>query len=362
MITSIECSAQKQHDLDSLINKTYPQFNDLLFKASEESNDCLLDIYRNYLLQKAKSENNKLERARAYYYFITWEDFEKDLLYSDSIIEATLDSNHKKYPTNGYLIKASLYYYSGDYNNALDNFIVANKWAEEKKDRLHILETEQGIAAIKNIWGLHDEALEIYKSSYDDILLRPNYLEEHYDEYMTVANDLSLSYIRNKKPDSAIGIIDAAMQHAIKNQDSVTYFDLGRVQATANFYLKKYPQAQDSLIKYLDKHDAYELSHCYYMLGKIAQYKNEKYKTYDYFKKIDSLRQEHNDPFPELKEVYNELYKEAGKDQEIEKQLYFINKLIEVDSVLDLNYTNINNQMRKGYDIPKLKNEKQYLI
>lgn len=43
-----------------------------------------------------------------------------------------------------------------------------------------ILET----AAIKNTWGLHEDALKIYKTIYADLVKTPNYKEDLYEHYI----------------------------------------------------------------------------------------------------------------------------------------------------------------------------------
>ncbi len=346
---------------DSLQNKTFEQLNTLTDKAFQNKKTTLLSIYRDYHLKKAKKEHNNLEIARAYYSFIGWENIEHDLKYSDSIIGITKNSQYKSYPTTGYLIKARLYYFNSDFNKALDNYIIANEWADIKQDKPLQIETTQGIAAIKNIWGLHEEALDIYKSNYADIINTPNYTNTVYDDYILLANDLSLSYIRNNKPDSALVIAEKAMKQAKLHKDDLGYYDLVKVHATANYYLKKYPQAIDSLLKFSSKYSDLVLSDSYYMIAKIHQYQNRKALTINYFEKIDSIHSIINDAFPELKEVYNELFKYAGEKGNREKQLYYINQLIAVDSILDLNYKNVNDKMRSDYDIPKFKKEKTAL-
>ena len=357
----LQLAISQETNKDSLKTKTFKELIDLSEIAYQKGDTTLLSTYRNYHLYKAKLEHNNLEIARAYNYFITWENFEIDIMYSDSIINVTKNSDHEAYPTNGYLLKANLYYYNSDFNKALDNFIIANKWAEKKQYKPLQTEATHGIAAIKNIWGLHEEALEIYRTNYSDIINTPNYITTHYDDYILLATDLSLSYIRNHKPDSALVILEQAMKQAELAKHESGYYDLGKVQATANYYLKKYPQTQDSLIKFLPRYSGLVLSDSYYMLGKIAQYQNDYSLLMNYFEKIDSIHKRIHDPFPELKEVYNELIKEAIKKGNKDQQLYYIDQLITVDSILNINYTTVNNKVRSDYDIPKLKKEKQEL-
>lgn len=357
----VALTIQCQNKSDSLQTKTYKELNDLTVKATDNSDSIRLNTYRNYHLKKAKTEQNNIEIARAYYSFISWENLATDLKYCDSIISITENSKHEAYPTQGYLVKAQLYYYSSDFNKALDNYIIASEWANKKKFKPLQIEVELGIAAIKNIWGLHKDALDIYRKNYTGIINTPNYSETYYDDYMPLATNLSLSYIRNNKPDSASVILETALKEAKAHKDSISYYDLIKVHATANFYLKKYPQALDTLHKFSSKYSGLVLADSYYMIGKIYQYKNDERKLIGYFKKIDSIHNALNDPFPELKEVFNILYKDAIKNNNKDKQLYYLNQLLAVDSTLHKNYININRKVYSDFDIPNLKKEKQQL-
>lgn len=197
---------------DTLANKSYKELNKLSNHAFENSYEQLLNLYRGYHLNKAKKEINNLEIARAYYFFISWENMEKDIKYCDSIVNITQNSTHRAYPTQGYLIKAILYYNNSEYSNALDNYITANEWAKIKKYKPLQMDALLGIANIKNVWGLHDEALEIYRTYYTEIINSPDYIVEQYDDYMLMFHNLSLSYIRNHKPDSALMIAKLGMK------------------------------------------------------------------------------------------------------------------------------------------------------
>ncbi|PQV48812.1 AraC-like DNA-binding protein [Jejuia pallidilutea] len=346
---------------DSLQGKSYKELIDSTDEAFYNNDTTLLNIYRNYHLKKARAEKNNLEMARAYYSYIGWENLSSDLAYSDSLIEITKNEKYDAYPTTGYLLKAKLYYNHHNYNKALDNYITALRLSETKKDKVGELEAVLGIAAIKNVWGLHEEALDIYRKNYFDIIKSPHYLRDYYYEYVQLTNNFSLSLIRNNKLDSALMIARDGMKATKDINDLQNYYDLGKVHATANFYLKKYPQALDSLLKFSSNYSDGILMDSYFMIGKIYQYQNKDSLMIESFKRIDSIHKIIKDPYPELRKVYNELFKYAGQSEDKEQQLYYINQLLTVDSVLDINYTNVNEKMRMDYDIPKFKKEKRIL-
>ncbi len=347
---------------DSLYGQSFEELRSRLDRALNIENQDLYDVYCIYNLKKAKAENNNLEIARAYYNFITWDNFEQDILYSDSIILVAKDINHKAYPTSGYLTKANLYYDNSNYENALENFIIAHQWAKKKQDKILQFDAINGIAAIKNIWGLHEEALDIYRENFEDILAIPDYINSRYKDYIILATNFSYSLIRNNKLDSARVISQVAMEKAYGYKDDIAFYDLNKVHATANFYLKNYTHAKDSLLKYMVHYSDFDKADSHYMLGKIYQAQHQEESTIKHFKKVDSLYKIIKEPFPELKTVYNELFLYSKRFDDKNAQLYYLDQLISVDSVLDINYRNINKKVRLEFDIPNLKREKKELL
>lgn len=116
-----------------------------------------------------------------------------------------------------------------------------------------------------------------------------------------LSTNLSLSYIRTSKSDSALAILKSAMKVALKKNDISTYYDLVMVHATANFYLEKYPETLDSLHKFISNYSGVVLVDRYYLMGKIHQYRNNKPLMLKYFKRIDSIHKNIKQSFSTIK-------------------------------------------------------------
>jgi AraC-like DNA-binding protein len=65
---------------------------------------------------------------------------------------------------------------------------------------------------------------------------------------------------------------------------------------------------------------------------------------------------------PETKEVYSKLINHYKIIHDSKNQLISVNKLLQIDSILDRNYKYINNKLEYDYDRPNLIKEKELLI
>lgn len=98
-------------------------------------------------------------------------------------------------------------------------------------------------------------------------------------------------------------------------------------------------------------------------LQNIIFKKQKKRKThFRYFIKLDSNIQKTDNLFPELKEVYTYIinyYKEKGDN---EKQLFYIERFLKVNTKLDEQFKYLSSELPKKYEIPNLIQEKEKVI
>ena len=150
-------------------------------------------------VSKARKENNGIEVARGHYYRVVIEEPDLAMAYSDSIILATKNSNHLNYPTLGYILKGHLHYGSGNFQEALDNFLKAYNLALKKGNDEHQREISIAIAAIRNLHGQHSAAADLYRKSLDLLKKKKNFEITHYEDYITLLYNLSsVSYTHSE--------------------------------------------------------------------------------------------------------------------------------------------------------------------
>ena len=119
---------------DSLKNKSYEEYASLFYKNQNDSIKAFK--YANLYLLKAKNEKNIIRIANAYSLLATTCINPKyGIVYSDSIINLTINiKNNSSYPALGYIQKGILNEQLGNYDDALNFYLTANKLALKSKN------------------------------------------------------------------------------------------------------------------------------------------------------------------------------------------------------------------------------------
>ncbi|WPZ00048.1 helix-turn-helix domain-containing protein [Christiangramia sp. OXR-203] len=340
------------------VNSSFTELHELEAAAMADSKIDELNKIVEVHLQKAKKENDPVELARAYYYRILTEKPERAIIYSDSMIEITENSEHPNYPTLGYILKANVLYDQGKFQPALDNFLKAYNLALEKNNMDDQREISLAIAAIRNINGQHYAAADLYKRSLNLLKQKSNSTENYYEDYSTLLYNLSLTYLRLSQLDTSKYYVQKGIDLSRLENKEEDFKDFVLVDAQINFYKKDFKRAKDTLLKYIDDFDGTSKAIKLYYLGKIEKnYGNDKVAL-TYFKTIDSIVSSTEDPFNEVKDVYQQLIINSVLEDEEKEQIGYIEKLIYYDSVLSSEHENIANQAIVAYDIPDLKRQK----
>ncbi len=348
-------------ELDSLKNKSYKEIEDIFYKAQEEDT-ILAKKCAEIFLERGKKNKDSIDIARGYRFLAYTNNKQKALQYADSIIWVTKNSSHKSYPTRGYIFKGFLLYDLGNYKEALDNFLLGLPLAHEKNNINHIIFLKGAIAALKNRWGVYSEALDMYHEELKIIKEQPNYKENHKRAYLSTLHNMANSYLKNELYDSALLYTNKGIKESLELRDSLSYFKITFLKGIAFFYKGEYNKA---LIDFNESRPYLNPSSSminYYYTGELYNKLNQKDIAFVNMIKVDSLFQETRDEFPELTKAYRFLVDYYKEKSDSKNQLLYIEKLVEVDSILNSNYIYINTLIKDKYDIPQLIKEKEQII
>jgi AraC-like DNA-binding protein len=343
------------NDLRSL---SFNEIKDLENEALDEDNMDLLKNLTQAHEQKARTENNNIEIARAFYYRTIFEEPKIALLYSDSIIQVTKSSNHLSYPTLGYLLKGHIYYNLSKFQLALNNYLAAYELSLEKENTEQQREISIAIAAIRNINGQHYAAAELYKRSLNLLMRQNNFDRIHYEEFIALLFNLSTTHLRLQEIDSAKYYAKKGIDQSIIFKDKSNLRDFVLLDAQINYYYKDYLKAKDTLLKYVDSLEGTNKAIKLYYLGKIEEKLGKSVIALRYFEDIDTILSETGDPFVEIKDAYQQLIHGSLLNEDKHKQIEYMEKLIYYDSILSSRQGNIFNKATFSYDIPYLKHQK----
>ncbi|MCM4153620.1 AraC family transcriptional regulator [Arenibacter sp. N53] len=355
------CFAQEPTSMKEIkiLNLTYNEIMELEDEAYENNELDRLRILTDIHIRKAKKEDNLLEIASGYYYRTIIEEPELAVTYSDSIILATADSDDSKYPTFGYILKAINLYDLGDYRQAMHNYLAAYNLAVQKKNYEDQLTCSMAIAAIRNINGQPHAAADIYTRSLNSLKKKRDYEDSHYDDYMLLMYNLSLAHLRLSQLDSARYYIESGVRKAISVNDTLEYRDFVLVGAQLDYYEGNFQKAKDTLIKYTNQLEGNSKAMKLYYLGKMAQNSGDHPIAITYFQQIDSIVEVTKKPFDEIKDVYQQLIRHYGLQDDQQREIESIEKLIFFDSLMTKDHKGVLMQATMAYDIPYLKLQKK---
>jgi AraC-like DNA-binding protein len=215
------------------------------------------------------------------------------------------------------------------------------------------------IAAIRNLNGQPHAAADIYTRSLKLLKKEKDYENSHKEDYILLMYNLSLAHLRLSQLDSSRQYYNAGLEKAISENDTIEYRDFVLVGAQLDYYEKNFQKARDTLLKYTHLLEGNSKAMKLYYLGKIAQQTGNNILAISYFQQIDSIVQETNKPFDAIKDVYQQLVMYYGLNDDQQREIESIEKLIYFDSLITTEQKGIIQQATVAYDLPYLKQQKK---
>lgn len=360
LITTTLFSQKKEHFVipDSLKLMSF----ETLEKRFDNSlmNKVKLHLYAKTYYQKSKLQNDKIIKANGMYmaaYIAVNNTI--SLQYADSIIALTKNGNDIQYPGKGYIFKSNVFFTNDQLNKALSNILEAEKYSNKTGNPKQKILVKQQIGLIKIELGKPKEALPLILENY-------NYFKSQYinsPEFIYSAWILSDIYNRLKKPNIALFYIDVILRDIKKDNRYYKYFLLNK---GVSYHLKKKYIESNSLLDksiLLLKNDKLNLAISYYYRGENVLYGEKNIlKSKQYFEKVDSILVTTNEFSTLLRNNYINLIEISKKLKEDKQQLYYLNRLIEIDKRLNRNNIILTENINHNYDTPLLLSEKEQVI
>jgi len=350
---------------DSLLIKSYEYLENQFYENEYDFREKARS-YADAYLKKGKLENDTIQIARGYklisYLFIDSEEIPSILKYCDSIINITKNSKHRSYPAYGYYQKGVWLFEQGNYKEALDNYLIAKKYATERNNKNQLNNIKLVIAALKDRYGEYEESIILYNQYLDYIMNIDNFKEDHPQIYLAGIYNVANGYLRLRKLDSADVYINRGLEESKILNDTSSYYDFLSSLGTTLYFKKDYEKAINILNEAIPHRKNYGLAICYFNKAECLKNLGEIDKSIIFFKKSDSIYQETKYVFPGLRKVYESLIDDAKSKDNIQDQLLYIERLLETDSILDSDFEYISKNIIRKYDTTLLLDEKQLII
>ncbi|WP_175392730.1 helix-turn-helix domain-containing protein [Aquimarina megaterium] len=352
-------------NFNSIINKDYNFIKRMYYENKPDS--MLSRFYANAYISKGKLELNHKELVNGYELMSYLYKNQIGVQYADSIIVMANKFPDENYFAKGHLVKGNQFYLQRNFKKSLDNYLNAYEFATKINDQKLIHSINHVIGLLKSRVGNYDEALKIFRENYK--YYSKSYSAQNYDVepyYMASVFTLSDAYRRINQLDSAsffnnLGYNKSSLSNNLRYKN---YFIFN--EGINQYSKKNYTATIDSLsivLPYLVKiNDKPNMAYANSFLGKAFYKIGNTSIAIDYLKKVDEIYFLTNDIHPELRDSYEILINHFKVKGDKEKQLEYIEKLLDLDSTLLENYKYLWEKINKSYDTSNLTHEKELII
>lgn len=321
--------------------------------------------YAEAYLKKGIADKDIIRQADAYYFLSLIHSHALAERYTDSIILLTQTLKHETYPARGYVRKALVLERMGRKKEALNALLTAYDHATANNNAVQMLELQYHLGLVKNSLEEYGEALDIFRTYSRIAGERYKAGKSVADTYIRGLFALGDAYNRNGKYDSAILINRKGLELALQEKNSLkpVYFTFS--MGITAYLEKRYGSSLDSLRKALAVFktgaDRGNLLMCYLYMGKVYRDQGHADEAVRYFKKTDSMVAKTAYVAPEIRNGYESLIDHYRETKDLTNQLYYINRLLAVDSLLYSDYKYLEKNMNKKYTTRQLNLEKTKL-
>ena len=341
---------------DSLKKYSYEELHNLMINRKLDKSILYSKVY----LLKAKKEDN-IEKTVDGYFLVGMmlNNFELNLKYADSAIEFVKNRNTIDL-AYVYLRKGRLYYDEKRLKEALNCYLIANKYSKNVSVYLsdNIIFS---IGTIKNSQGHYEEAITIFKKCEEHAR------ETKFSDYLRYLLALSEAYHRLNKVELSNKYIEKGISSYKKYDSGVFYLPYFISNRGKNYYKsKQYKNAIQDLtisLKEIQKNNDFSnyAENCFY-IGECYHEMKQDSKAIPYYKKVDSVFVAKNDIYPLTIIVYERLINYYKKQTDYKNAILFSEQFIKADKVINQNYKYITNKIAKTYDIQNVISSKQATI
>lgn len=354
LISAFVCSYISAKDYDSLKNYSYRALLDKI--ENHQNNKDLQLLYLRGFMDRAKSENDLIEIINGYKNYMYYSGDKKSVIYADSMVQASLRTDNHSIIGSAYLSKGIFHYSIKEHKKALDYYLIANDYISKTDDNYLKYKVKYNLAHVKYYLGAYQEAIDLFEDCVEYFKVN------NYRGYLNTLHSLALCHNRigNYGYSSdlndlgiaeGIRLSDLSMAHYFVHLQGINYYFRGSY-ALAIEYIK------DALPSIQDNNDFANESVGYFYVGKSYLGLNQENNAITYFRKVEELFDEKGYIRPDLRECFEFLIDYYEDKKDLNLKLYYIQKLIKADSILNTNYKYLSEKIHKDYDTKKLLQKK----
>lgn len=353
--------------------QSYKEISRLIDSYSE--NDERAMVFVKMYIDKAKNDHNLKKQIRGYEEAIYYsKETGRKLSYADSAITSASKLNDQDQIARAYAGKGIIYYYNlRQYKKALKEYLIAFKYSKNSKDGYLKNKIIYHLGMIKSYLGYYkyaavhfEETADFFEKNAKESLDR-NIRFNNESGYYNSIYRLSTCYRNLKLYNKEDSLINIGLEKLHNNSEQVIefgYFQKGRgVQllrkGRADEALKHFKVSQDILSS---NQDYASLTSVYFYIGKLYRSKGNRAESLKYFNKVDSLVNKFWFITPEIRSTYLYLIDDAKKNRNSERKMYYSEKLLKADSIINADFVMLTDKIYSEYDTDNLIEEKKQMI
>lgn len=340
---------------DTLQNKNYGYLFERIEATQEDG--VKQKLYLEYFLNKAKAGKNPQDIINGYKNYLYYSTEKLKLIYADSMIYAAKKSKDNALIGSAYLSKGIVYYGQKKLKYALDNYLIADNYISTTEDKYLIYKVKYNIGNIKYYLGFYDEAISLF------VECRDFFKGKNDRAYLNSLHLLGLCYNKIGNYGLCSEINEKGIQEGVQleNNEMRDYFihSEGINQYFKSNYAAAIKKITQSLPAINKNKDFANESVGYFYIGKSYWDLRNLEMALLYFKKVDQIFDDKQYIRPDLRESYELIIKYYKSKGDLEKQLFYIEKLLKADSVLDNRFRYLSGRVRKVYDTKVLLKDKK---
>lgn len=349
---------------DSLTSRGFDYLNEKFYKNLDDSPKA--KILAIATIQNARTRNDSLRIAQGFFNLSLVSKDSLEINYLRIAENYAKNLKNKVFPAMIYYNMGERLFQNANYKLSLDYFFKSFHSAIANENLVLAQDSKFQIGSLKSRIGKPKEALKIYTEYYEYLMSDDSeYPEDYYYELIALFA-ISDSYTKLRLLDQATDTNIKGINKSLANSDNDMYHYFVMNEGVNLFFKEEYKQSIDSISKSLPVivglNDKSNEIFARYYLGNSFYSRRQFNEAIDEFKKIDSLYTDHKDLFPEIRNGYKILIDQFKNKGDQEKQLYYLNRLIKVDSVLNSNFSYINEKIIKDFDTKNIISQKEELI
>lgn len=347
--------AKKNEIADSLVNKDFEYFEAKVLLHRRDTAKAIL--FSEYWLKKANKERNLQEQVKAYKSMIHFVDKKYRMIYVDSLIEKAKATKSNVILGSAYLTVGAAYYEFKEYSKALDFYIKANNYVAKTNDSYLINKIKYTIALTKYFLGYYHESIAL-------LLECIEYFKEENDlAYIKSIHAIAQCYTQIERYDLSSHFSNLGIHLAKEYEVSEMIPYLINAEAINRCQQKDYKSAitlfEETKSEFEKIKDYATLITTQFYIGKCYWEINERAKAIAFLIKMHEGIQAKKYIRPDLRVGYELLIQYYGEKNNLEKELFFIKKLMEFDNEMNNEFKYLTYKVHKEYDTKSLLEKKK---